>query len=211
MKNIGERIKTLRLNRGLPQKELAKLVNVSSTAISQWERGETEPRAKYLPKLCQALNTTIDWLTLAIREPFIVPEGMNSCLNVPFYPDITAAGGGGSFNEDETTTSTPIPINIIKNRDIRSICCLTVTGESMEPILSDGSLIAIDRSETKIKDGKIYVFKQNGLLRVKQLKLTPFEVIVSSFNPAYKDEVYPVEGSDELSLIGRVFWFSSII
>lgn len=81
----------------------------------------------------------------------------------------------------------------------------------MEPILSDGSLIAIDRSETKIKDGKIYVFKQNGLLRVKQLKLTPFEVIVSSFNPAYKDEVYPVEGSDELSLIGRVFWFSSII
>ncbi|MFA0098524.1 helix-turn-helix domain-containing protein, partial [Vibrio splendidus] len=101
MNTIGYRIKKLRLNKDLSQQELANLVGVTNVSVSQWERGETEPRGKQLPKLCQALSTTIDWLTLSLKEPRILAEDEYQCIEVPFYPEVRAAGGWGYMNEDE--------------------------------------------------------------------------------------------------------------
>ena len=59
---IGENVKRLRLAKGITQEQLAEVLNVSSVAVSKWERGETMPDIALLPKLAFYFQTTIDEL-----------------------------------------------------------------------------------------------------------------------------------------------------
>ena len=47
---------------GLTQTKVAEIMGVSCGAVSQWENGLTQPRAKDLPKLAALYGTTIDEL-----------------------------------------------------------------------------------------------------------------------------------------------------
>ena len=61
-KHIGRNIRKARLNRDITQSELAYMVNVSESAISQWESGKTSPDLGTIPKLCAILDISADWL-----------------------------------------------------------------------------------------------------------------------------------------------------
>ena len=50
----------LRIERGLTQAQLAKLVGCYGKDISRWERGERTPGMESLMKLAQALRCTMD-------------------------------------------------------------------------------------------------------------------------------------------------------
>ena len=52
MSSFSNKLKQIRIEKGLTQKELAKLLNVSPAAYSLWEKGEREPRFEILRKLC---------------------------------------------------------------------------------------------------------------------------------------------------------------
>ena len=49
-KTLGQLIKRLRLEKGLHQKELARLLGVNETTIIRWERDRTKPERKYISK-----------------------------------------------------------------------------------------------------------------------------------------------------------------
>lgn len=59
---IANRIKELRLERGMTQKELAQAVGCSQPMIVMWEKEECEPTASAIVKLSEALNCTTDYL-----------------------------------------------------------------------------------------------------------------------------------------------------
>lgn len=59
---IGKKIKTLRLQKGMTQEELATKLNMSSQAISKWENNVTMPDIQMLPDLSVILGVTIDEL-----------------------------------------------------------------------------------------------------------------------------------------------------
>jgi transcriptional regulator with XRE-family HTH domain len=52
----------LRLNKSLTQGQLAALLEVDQTAVSQWETGVSAPRSDKLPELARILGCTIDEL-----------------------------------------------------------------------------------------------------------------------------------------------------
>ena len=58
--NIGEKIKELRLEKGLSQLKLGKLIGVSQKAIDYWERNVNEPKASYIITLVKAFEITFD-------------------------------------------------------------------------------------------------------------------------------------------------------
>ena len=62
MKGLGETIKALRLEKGLTQPELAKLVGVSNGMISVWENNVNEPKASYIKALAIALDVSVSVL-----------------------------------------------------------------------------------------------------------------------------------------------------
>lgn len=61
------KLKEIRENRGLTQKELADKIGVKSYIISNWEQKRTEPDIKALEDLSNVLNVSIDFL-LGIEE-----------------------------------------------------------------------------------------------------------------------------------------------
>lgn len=56
------KIAELRRKSGYTQVDLAKLLNVDQSAVSQWERGKVKPLKKIRPALAQALGCTEDEL-----------------------------------------------------------------------------------------------------------------------------------------------------
>jgi putative transcriptional regulator len=53
-------IKSLRTSQKMTQAELAEKIGVDQTAVSQWETGQTYPKASLLPKIAEVLNCTLD-------------------------------------------------------------------------------------------------------------------------------------------------------
>ena len=67
--SIGERISQLRIQQGLSQYELAKIMDVSRQAVSKWENDQTAPDALKLIRLAQVLDTDIEYLSVG-RQNF---------------------------------------------------------------------------------------------------------------------------------------------
>ncbi|NAS19600.1 helix-turn-helix domain-containing protein [Clostridium butyricum] len=57
--NIGEKLKRLREQQGLTQKQLAEKVGISVSNITKYEKGQLEPSIERLISLSEALNTSI--------------------------------------------------------------------------------------------------------------------------------------------------------
>lgn len=53
-------LRKLRKEKGLTQGDLAKMIHVDQTAISQWERGVTQPRLKNSLQLAEALHCKVE-------------------------------------------------------------------------------------------------------------------------------------------------------
>lgn len=62
MREFAERLKELRLEKGLSQRELAKLSNLSHNAISQWENETRIPNAEAVVALAKFFSVTTDYL-----------------------------------------------------------------------------------------------------------------------------------------------------
>ncbi|MCL4492827.1 MAG: helix-turn-helix domain-containing protein [Thaumarchaeota archaeon] len=71
-KIIGQRIKECRDGAGLSQKSLADLIDVSPSAVNQYEKGEKVPSTETLLKLAKALGVTTDYLLGASKEKDIL-------------------------------------------------------------------------------------------------------------------------------------------
>jgi transcriptional regulator with XRE-family HTH domain len=66
-KEIGERIRALRLERGMPQVELARLLSVHQTNISAMERGTRALTIHQILKLSRALKVPTDEILTGTR------------------------------------------------------------------------------------------------------------------------------------------------
>lgn len=60
--NFGENLKSIRIDAGMTQRFLSEMVGVTSVTIGNWERGVRQPSFELLPKLADALDTSIDAL-----------------------------------------------------------------------------------------------------------------------------------------------------
>lgn len=63
MITLKEKLKGLREDKDMTQKELGKILNVANTTISSWELGATEPSIQHLKALSKIYDVSIDYLT----------------------------------------------------------------------------------------------------------------------------------------------------
>ena len=60
--NFSERLKQLRTNKKLTQRELAKLLNLSNGSIAMYETGKRKPDFNILEKIADFFNVSVDYL-----------------------------------------------------------------------------------------------------------------------------------------------------
>ena len=132
-------------------------------------------------------------------------------VEVPFYKEICLSAGTGFADniEDYNGYRLRFARSTLKKHSINPsyVVCVTADGDSMSPVIPDGTTIGINTNDTQIRDGKIYAFNHDGLLRIKILKKRPGnKILIQSFNSLeYADEEANME---EINIIGRVFWWS---
>lgn len=207
MKSIAERLKSKREEFGLTQALLAKKINVTGSSISQWERGETSPKGNNLLNLCEVFICSPEWLTEGTESKVL----NDNLINIPFYSDVNAAAGMGRCVIDEFKEELWIAKKQLKYNVLGGLCAIYVCGDSMEPVLNDGSIIVIDTHLESICDGRMYVIRQDNLLRVKILSNEIYGIRVRSYNTNYPDEKYEKSKLklNEIEILGKVIWHSS--
>ena len=73
-----ERIKELRINKGISQMDFAKATGISQSAIAKWELGKTEPTASAIVTLAVFFGETSDYLLGLTDEYKSVRFGENA-------------------------------------------------------------------------------------------------------------------------------------
>lgn len=212
--------------------ELARFLNVSQQVIKNWEtRGVS---ARMIPEIAEQLGISVRWLrtgdgemtggveheiesnatvigTLDVWDSK-TPLSADDC-EVPFYKDIHLSAGNGFSDDiaDYNGYKLRFSKSTLRRHGINpaDVVCVCADGDSMEPVFPDGATLGINTADKVIKDGKIYAVNHGGLLRTKILqKLPDNKIRIKSYN----SEAYPDEeaDADEITIIGRVFWWSVI-
>ena len=83
-KELGIKIKRMRINRGLTQEQLAEMVDVSQRTMSGIEIGENFVTAETLDKIIKALNTTSEELfaTDHLKDSDILIQEIQDYINL---------------------------------------------------------------------------------------------------------------------------------
>lgn len=90
-------------------------------------------------------------------------------------------------------------------------CVIYAEGSSMEPTISDGDVLLIDRASTEPRSGKVYaIHRPDGSVSVKRLVQTfAGGWVVRSDNPdktLYPDEPISADDLLQIEIIGRSVW-----
>ncbi|MEE0741036.1 MAG: helix-turn-helix transcriptional regulator [Emergencia sp.] len=73
---IGDKIKEIRKDKGLTQKELGELLGVTASMIGQWESGIRFPRVANIYRIAEALDVPTDMLFRDFN--YTVTEGLKT-------------------------------------------------------------------------------------------------------------------------------------
>ncbi|MBT1278919.1 helix-turn-helix transcriptional regulator [Thermoanaerobacter sp. CM-CNRG TB177] len=72
---LGERIRKARLAKGLTQKQLAEMLNITDATVNRYEKGIRKPDPEMLKAIADVLNVSIDYLLGKTDIPNIhIPE-----------------------------------------------------------------------------------------------------------------------------------------
>ncbi|WP_309475951.1 XRE family transcriptional regulator [Pseudomonas protegens] len=134
---------------------------------------------------------------------------------VPFLKEVElSAGSGRTVVEQSHKQKLRFGRLTLRRQGVQpeDAVCVTVSGNSMEPVLPDKSTVGVDQGCTTITDGKMYAIDHDGQLRVKTLYRLPGGGIrMRSFNrDEHPDEEYTAQDMAEqnIHIKGKVFWSS---
>jgi len=136
-------------------------------------------------------------------------------VEVPFFMDVElAAGLGSELKQENHGPKLRFSKSTLRMCGVQSenAVCVKVSGNSMEPSLFDGDVVGINLGDKRVVDGKSYAINHDGLLRIKRLYLVGGGGLrINSFNQdEHPDETLGLESRALVTVIGRVFWSSSI-
>ena len=80
--DFSERLKSLRVELDLTQKELADKINSSPSKIGMWEAGKRDPNTEDLILLCNIFNVSTDYIlgNSDIRNPYGAHERISDSI-----------------------------------------------------------------------------------------------------------------------------------
>lgn len=205
--STGANIRRLREQRGLTQEQLGKMVDVSRSTITQWERGWTTPRMGNVQLLAGALGvSTAD----IIADELPPSNAIKPATPKPAYAPLLGRVHAGKAQEpDVLQDAVPVPYEIIKRHPQGYF--LQVEGDCMDNVYPEGCYILID-PEQRPSNGSIAVVSIDGADYVmRRLYRGANTLILSpdSHNAEYVDMVFSATTEHTVEFHGTVVWFQA--
>lgn len=214
MPDIGSKIRDIRERRGLSRKAFGDRVGLSEAKVQALEIGKQRVDHEALYNIADRLGVDANWL-LGLSVPTTSSidgagsEPSEGFVPIPRYSVSASAGNGAVVEVEETIGSYAFSTKWLSRRklDRRHLAVISVRGDSMEPRLSDGDLILVDRSQHDIADGTALVLRLGAELLIKYVQhVGPTAISLISENRRYPPrELYLSSLSDaDVQIVGRV-------
>ena len=194
--------------------ELARITAIPRRTLEYYLTGEREPKVGRCVEIAKAVGVDIGWLASGEGEP--LPKAAPAVAleddvyaYVPLY-DARCSAGSGAWNEHcRVLARLAFTSYSLRRKGLEpaNLSAVRVSGDSMEPLLSDGDTIMLDHSRTTLEGEGVYVILLDDHLYAKRLQ-RQFDgsVTIISENKAYKDMPVPKAHLDELQIVGRAVW-----
>lgn len=174
---LNERIRSLRLAKGLTLQAVADVFGITRNSISSWESGVNQPDTRKLEQLARLFNTSVEFLITGVSQ--VDHEGLNTLgLLVPFFEWATL-----SFQETkEKQLFIPAWYTEPSNK---AFATRLVTGQGLDWVpgpIPAGSIIIVDPN-VKPENGR-FVLTINDLKQVEigEFSTNKKEAVVFLFN-----------------------------
>lgn len=190
------RISELRAKLGISMKEAAARLDMPYTTYVNYEKGTREPNSETLIKLSRFFGTSIDYL-LGKQEPDSIPSGFEPLPEMESVPLVGRIACGQPITAEENLegyVSVPAAWH--------ATFTLTCKGDSMEPRVKDGDLVAI-RKVAEVENGEIAAVRIDGEATLKHVYLHEDYIELRPENPAYPSIIRRKEEMNDVTIEGK--------
>ncbi len=203
-----ERLKQLRLDRSLYQKDIAAYLGVDRTTYVKYENGSSEPSNEILSKIADYFDVTVDYL-LGREEIKKAADNIDSLLAKHpqlFRPKMRKVPilGGVACGEPIYSPNLDEEFALI-NEDINADFALVAKGDSMiNAGINDGDVIYL-QAQDMVDNGQIaavIIGEEVTLKRVYYYRERN-KLVLQPENPTYEPLVYTDYELDEIRILGR--------
>lgn len=209
---IQDNIRRLRKERGLTQEDLAKLIGVGRTSVTQWERGAQDPLMGNVQKMAGVFGVATS--VIVGDEEFIMANCNGERHPRPILGRI-AAGEARDACEIEGETL-DVDEEIWERWPDGK--WFQVAGNSMNRLFPDGAMVYldVDLEPGEVRNGDVAALFVNGdEATVKRVYFEDGGTVIrlhpESYDPEYRD--YVIDASDpdapDVRFIGRVVAYKS--
>lgn len=184
------------INRKPTQKQIADILGVRQSVIGNRATRDSEYTLDELIKIESFY--AIDLNTGVFTN--------NNDVELDYYPDVYASCGDGLEVLSEASEKIKISKQSISNYSAHNTySVVNCKGNSMYPLLTDGDKAIIKHwNGEQILDDRIYLFKYDNQIFIKQLYNNIDQLIIKSNNPEYPNRILEDEKLKKVIILGQV-------
>lgn len=185
-------------------KDVARELHITPANLSMMKKRDNLPLEE-IAIFCAKRNISINWV-LYDQMPDSLNEQTDRLIDIKYLGNINASAGGGAMNDIDNYTNIQYPDYILASlgykKHLKNIEIISVTGDSMEPELSNEDKIFIDRNKTIPNEVDIFVVNTPDGVYVKRLKfIDDVSIELVSSNSIYQNESVRIS---DVGILGKV-------
>lgn len=139
-----------------------------------------------------------------LRDLHVREDRQSAYTEVPLREATASMGGGSTETGDRTLTYLSFRTDWIRSKgNPEYMTVIRAFGDSMEPTITDGSVVLIDEGRRQFVKNKIYYLRYNGQMYIKRLVDAGGRLGIASDADA---NVLLVSDADDFEIIGRCVW-----
>lgn len=188
--------------RGMTQAELAKRSGISKSSISRYIKGDWEGKQSAVYELAKALGVTEAWLMgydvpMESDTALAIPPGFAPLPEMESVPLVGQIACGQPITAEENLEGyVSIPA------EWHATFTLMCKGDSMEPTIHDGDLVAI-RKDVEVENGEIAAVRIEDEATLKHVYLHADYIELRPENPAYSSIIRRKEEMNDVTIEGK--------
>ena len=209
---ISEQLKLIRAQTGMSQQQFGSKLNVSAATIASVENGSRDMPKNLMRTLVRELSINANWLLTGEGEMFRADTPSTEDANESLSTEVASPGDGIPFYDIDVMAHISEALDMADERAAGVMvvpgfrdcfACFPVYGDSMEPKISSGDIIAVSQPVPmdRILWGEIYLVVTDCWRVVKTVHpgVTEEYIVLRSINPEYTGDT-PVRRDDVYAL-----------
>lgn len=221
METIGDRIRAERKAQGIERGDLAKSAGIAYTTLADLENGRSKSTTA-LHKVAKRLGVRPEWLETGKGPKHAPPPAPAEIdwADVQGFAQAVGLGTGPEAQEYAETHRLKFRADSLARKRLNpsKLAVMYGAGDSMLPRILPGDAILFDTSDTRPRDGHLYVILVPGVgaageYQVKRCEILDDVVYFRADNPDGDHDWRKPRRKDHklhpITIIGRVRWLGS--